>query len=110
MLLSFIFLFGIGEAFMGKMSIIFYKEVGFSNPISPFIPKGWAGWSRSLLPAGSICGGAPGVVRALFLAGLFMAGTNILFSVLAWTGKVEWLFALAVLLDDLAALSQRWCL
>ena len=32
-----------------------------------------------------------------------MASTNILFSLLAWSGKVEWLFALAVLLDDLAA-------
>ena len=32
-----------------------------------------------------------------------MASTNLLFSVLAWTGKVEWLFAVAVILDDLAA-------
>ena len=32
-----------------------------------------------------------------------MASTNVLFSVLAWTGKVEWLFAVAVILDDLAA-------
>ena len=36
-------------------------------------------------------------------AGIFMASTNILFSILAWSGKVEWIFALAVLLDDLAA-------
>ena len=44
-----------------------------------------------------------GTVRALFLAGIVMASTNILFSVLAWTGKSEWLFAVAVVLDDLAA-------
>ena len=30
-LLAFIFLFKIGEAFLGRMSIVFYKEVGFSN-------------------------------------------------------------------------------
>lgn len=30
-LLSFIFLFKIGEAFLGRMSVVFYKEVGFSN-------------------------------------------------------------------------------
>ena len=29
--LSFIFLFKIGEAFLGRMSIVFYKEIGFSN-------------------------------------------------------------------------------
>ena len=32
-----------------------------------------------------------------------MAATNILFSALARAGKVEWLFAVAVILDDLAA-------
>ena len=104
MLLSFIFLFKIGEAFMGKMSIIFYKEVGFSKSDIAIYSKG-LGWvvtvASSLL--GAYVAVRSGVVRALLLAGLFMAGTNILFSVLAWTGKVEWLFALAVLLDDLAA-------
>lgn len=104
MLLSFIFLFKIGEAFMGKMSIIFYKEVGFSKSDIAIYSKG-LGWvvtvASSLL--GAYVAVRSGVVRALLLAGLFMAGTNILFSVLAWTGKVEWLFALAVLLDDIAA-------
>ena len=42
-------------------------------------------------------------VRALFVAGLAMASTNVLFSALAWVGKSEWLFAIAVLLDDIAA-------
>ena len=32
-ILAFVFLFKIGEAFLGRMSIIFYKEIGFSNPI-----------------------------------------------------------------------------
>ena len=42
-------------------------------------------------------------MRALLISGAVMASTNILFSVLVWTGKVEWLFAVAVILDDLAA-------
>ncbi len=103
-LLSFIFLFKIGEAFMGKMSIIFYKEVGFSKSDIAIYSKG-LGWVVTV--ASSILGGyiaiKSGVVRALLVAGIFMASTNILFSLLAWTGKVEWLFAVAVLLDDLAA-------
>ena len=30
-IIAFVFLFKIGEAFMGKMSVVFYKEVGFSK-------------------------------------------------------------------------------
>jgi PAT family beta-lactamase induction signal transducer AmpG len=37
------------------------------------------------------------------LSGIAMASTNLLFAVLYWSGKSTWLFALAVVLDDLAA-------
>ena len=103
-ILSFIFLFKIGEAFMGKMSIIFYKEVGFSKSDIAIYSKG-LGWITTV--AFTLLGGyfalKSGVVRALLISGAVMASTNVLFSVLAWTGKVEWLFAVAVILDDLAA-------
>ncbi|MGB2486791.1 MAG: AmpG family muropeptide MFS transporter [Candidatus Puniceispirillaceae bacterium] len=104
MLLCFIFLFKIGEAFMGRMSIVFYQEVGFSKSDIAIYSKG-LGWVVTIVSSllGAYVAVRSGVVRALLLAGLFMAGTNILFSVLAWAGKVEWLFAVAVLLDDLAA-------
>ena len=42
-LLSFIFLFKIGEAFIGRMSIVFYKEVGFSKSDIAIYSKG-LGW------------------------------------------------------------------
>ena len=89
---------------MGKMSIIFYKEVGFSKSDIAIYSKG-LGWVVTVVS--SLLGGyiaiRSGVVKALMAAGIFMASTNIMFSLLAWSGKVEWLFALAVLLDDLAA-------
>ena len=44
-----------------------------------------------------------GVLKAMFLAGILMAGTNLLFTALAWTGKSELLFAVAVIFDDIAA-------
>ena len=103
-ILSFIFLFKIGEAFMGKMSIIFYKEVGFSKSDIALYSKG-LGWITTVVF--TLLGGyfalRSGVVRALLISGAVMAATNILFSALAWAGKVEWLFAVAVILDDLAA-------
>ena len=30
-ILGFVFLFKVGEAFLGRMSIVFYKEIGFSK-------------------------------------------------------------------------------
>ena len=42
-ILAFVFLFKIGEAFMGRMSIIFYKEIGFSKGQIAIYSKG-LGW------------------------------------------------------------------
>ncbi len=103
-LLGFIFLFKIGEAFMGKMSLIFYKEIGFSKSDIAFYSKG-IGWITTV--GFTLIGGflaiRSGTVKALFFAGIAMAATNVMFSILAWTGKTEWIFAVAVLLDDIAA-------
>ena len=103
-LLAFVFLFKIGEAFMGRMSIVFYREVGFSKSEIGVYSKG-LGWLVTV--AFTLLGGylsmRLGSWRALFIAGVAMAATNLMFTLLAWAGKVEWLFALAVVLDDLAA-------
>ncbi|MGA1187722.1 MAG: MFS transporter, partial [Candidatus Puniceispirillaceae bacterium] len=90
-LLGFIFLFKIGEAFMGKMSLIFYKEIGFSKSDIALYSKG-LGWITTV--AFTILGGflaiRSGTVKALLFAGIAMAATNVMFSILAWTGKSEW--------------------
>ena len=44
-----------------------------------------------------------GLLKAMFVSGIVMALTNLMFSVLAWVGQSEILFAFTVLLDDLAA-------
>ena len=103
-ILSFVFLFKIGEAFMGKMSIVFYRELGFSKSDIGLYSKG-IGWLTTV--GFTIIGGMVamrfGTVKALFYAGIAMAGTNLMFTLLAWTGKSTAIFALAVILDDLAA-------
>ena len=103
-ILIFIFLFKIGEAFLGRMSIIFYKEMGFSKSDIALYSKG-LGWVTTVVFTllGGLFAIRAGVVRAMFVAGILMASTNLLFSVLAWSGKSEWLFATAVILDDIAA-------
>ena len=103
-ILAFVFLFKIGEAFLGRMSIIFYKEMGFSKSDIALYSKG-LGWITTVIFTllGGLFAIRSGVIKALFISGILMASTNILFSILAWSGKSEWLFALAVIFDDMAA-------
>ena len=103
-ILSFIFLFKIGEAFLGKMSIVFYKEMGFSKSDIAIYSKslGWITTVTFTLIGGWFAMRA-GSVKSLFVAGVAMAATNLMFSVLAWSGKSEVLFAVSVIMDDVAA-------
>ena len=103
-ILGFVFLFKIGEAFLGRMSIVFYKEIGFSKSDIALYSKG-LGWITTVVFTllGGIFAIRSGVVRAMFISGILMASTNLLFSLLAWSGKSEWLFAIAVIFDDMAA-------
>ena len=103
-ILAFVFLFKVGEAFLGRMSIIFYKEIGFTKTDIAIYSK-TLGWITTVIF--TLLGGLfvirSGVLKAMFLAGIIMAGTNLLFSVLAWSEKSALLFATAVILDDIAA-------
>jgi PAT family beta-lactamase induction signal transducer AmpG len=103
-ILGFVFLFKIGEAFLGRMSIVFYKEIGFSKGDIALYSKG-IGWITTVVFTllGGLLAIRSGVVKAMFISGILMAATNLLFAALAWSGKSELLFAVAVLLDDIAA-------
>jgi len=103
-ILGFVFLFKIGEAFLGRMSIVFYKEIGFSKGDIALYSKG-IGWITTVLFTllGGLFAIRSGVVKAMFISGILMASTNLLFAALAWSGKSELLFAVTVLLDDIAA-------
>jgi MFS transporter, PAT family, beta-lactamase induction signal transducer AmpG len=103
-ILAFIFLFKIGEAFLGRMSVIFYKEIGFTKSDIALYSKG-LGWITTVIFTllGGLFAIRSGVIKAMFVSGILMASTNLLFSVLAWSGKSELLFAVAVIFDDMAA-------
>ena len=103
-ILGFVFLFKIGEAFLGRMSLVFYKEIGFSKTDIALYSKG-IGWLTTVLFTllGGLFAVRMGLIKAMFLSGIFMALTNIMFSLLAYVGNSEILFAFTVLIDDLAA-------
>ena len=103
-ILGFVFLFKIGEAFLGRMSIVFYKEIGFSKGQIAIYSKG-LGWITTVVFTllGGVMAMRAGTIKTMFFAGGLMALTNLIFALLAWVGKSELLFAIAVIADDITA-------
>ena len=103
-ILGFVFLFKIGEAFLGRMSIVFYKEIGFTKSEIAIYSKS-LGWITTVVFTllGGIFAMRAGTIKTMFVAGILMALTNLMFALLAWVGKSEILFAITVIADDLTA-------
>jgi PAT family beta-lactamase induction signal transducer AmpG len=107
-LLAFIFLFKIGEAFLGRMSIVFYKEIGFSNSdIATFSKVGTAVLTIAFTFLGSLFNQKYGIVKGLFISGIAMAASNLAFSWIALVGPHLGLYAFAIVIDGF---TQAWSL
>jgi len=103
-LLLFVFTFKMGEAFVGRMSLVFYKEVGFTTGQIGFYNK-FLGGLLTLIFAfvGAVFNTRYGLVKGLFLAGIAMASTNLFFSAIAVVGPDVRLLTVAIVLDNLTA-------
>jgi PAT family beta-lactamase induction signal transducer AmpG len=100
-LLLFVFLFKIGEAFLGRMSITFYKEVGFSNEQIGHYSK-LIGWGATIFFTliGSMFNVKFGIVRGLMIGGIAMAASNLMFAWIAKVGPSESLFLATIIVDN----------
>ena len=101
LILGFIFLFKIGEAFLGRMSLLFYSEVGFDEAQIATYSK-LVGWGSIIVFSiiGSIFSVRFGLFKGLIICGIAMAATNLLFALLAAVGPDIKLFAVAVVGDQ----------
>jgi len=98
--LLFIFLFKIGEAFLGRMSIVFYKEIGFSNDDIGLYSKLINWWVTIFFAiAGSLVNLRLGIVKGLMIGGIAMASSNLFFSWIAVIGPDTNLLLAAVIID-----------
>lgn len=100
-LLLFVFLFKIGEAFLGRMSIAFYKEIGFSNEQIGYYSK-LLGWGITMLFTfvGSMVNVRFGIVRGLMVGGIAMSASNLMFAWLAQVGPNEHILLAAIVTDN----------
>ena len=95
-----IFLFKLGEAFLGRMSILFYREVGFSKVDIALYSKGFGTLAYCLFAVlGSLISVRYGLFRGVLIGGIAMAGTNLLFAWLSLAPSPQ-LFAFAVVADQ----------
>lgn len=100
-ILAFALLYKFGDAIGGIMANPFYVEMGFSAEDIAGVTKVF-GLGATIV--GTIAGGALvagiGLIRALFVAGVLQAVTNLLFALLAASGADVSLLALAVGADN----------
>ena len=100
LLLAFIFFFKIGEAFLGRMSVVFYKEAGFSISDIGLISGGLGTITVCIFAIfGSAINARYGLFRGVLIGGIAMASTNILLACLAFYPE-RWLFAVAAVADQ----------
>lgn len=99
-ILLFIFLFKLGEAYLGRMSIVFYREVGFSNSDIAYYSK-LINWSVTIVFSliGSVFTIRYGILKGLFIGGIAMSSSNLLFALIAMVGPSKALLAFTVFVD-----------
>ncbi|WP_088330602.1 MFS transporter [Lacimicrobium sp. SS2-24] len=103
-LLLFVVLFKMGEAILGRMSIVFYKEIGFSNSDIGAYSK-LLTWAVTIVA--SVTGGLLnlriGIIKGLFVGGIIMAASNLLFALMASVGPNKSLLFVTIVVDGFTA-------
>ncbi|HTR01021.1 MAG TPA: hypothetical protein VMH83_13565 [Candidatus Acidoferrum sp.] len=100
-ILLFLFSFRIGEAMLGKMSLVFYKELGFTTEQIAFYNKLFGGLVTAAFSVmGGLLNTRYGVVRGLLVGGIAMAASNLLYSVMSIMGPLPWLFVVTLVIDN----------
>jgi len=95
-----VLLFKVGEAFLGRMSLVFDKKIGFTKGDIALYQKGLGTVSVCVFSIlGSLINARYGLYRGLLACGVAMASTNMLFALLA-AHPVKWLFTFSVVTDQ----------
>jgi PAT family beta-lactamase induction signal transducer AmpG len=98
--LLFVFLFKLGEAFLGRMAIVFYKEVGFTDTqIATYSKLLTAVVTILFSMAGGLLNARIGLIKGLFVGGVAMAASNLMFAWIAIVGPNEKLYAATIFVD-----------
>jgi PAT family beta-lactamase induction signal transducer AmpG len=93
----------IADVVMGVMANVFYVDLGFEKQQIGLVS---GGFGLVMTIFGGFVGGVLiaryGILRMLFVGAVLAAGTNLLFALLAITGKVLWMLMFAIAADNLS--------
>jgi len=99
--LIFLLVFKLGEAMLGRMSLIFYVEVGFTTDQISFYQKFFGGLVTAAFSiVAAMVNTRFGVIRGLFVAGVAMAAANLLYALIAVVGPSINLLMLTLVIDN----------
>ena len=109
-ILLFLFSFRLGEAMLGRMSLVFYVELGFSNDEIAFY-RSFLGGAMTIVFSliGAFINTRFGIVRGMLVGGVAMASSNLLYAVMAEAGPAPWLFMLTLLVDNFTTAFAAVC-
>lgn len=101
LILLFVFVFKLGDAMLGRMSGVFYREMGFSLGDIAEVSKLY-GFAANMFGVflGGVLAARIGILKALFIAGLLTASTNLTYAALAVVGPQKWMLMVAVMADN----------
>jgi len=99
--LVFLLVFKLGEAMLGRMSLVFYVEVGFTTDQISFYQKFFGGLVTAAFSiVAAMVNTRFGVIRGLFVAGVAMAAANLLYALIAFVGPNVNLLMLTLIIDN----------
>ena len=99
--LLFLLVFKLGESMLGRMSLIFYVEVGFTTDQISFYSKFFGGLvTAAFAILAAMVNTRFGVMRGLFIAGVAMAAANLLYALIAIVGPNTNLFIFTLIIDN----------
>ena len=109
-ILLFLFTFRLGEAMLGRMSLVFYVELGFSND-EIALYRNFLGGGMTIVFSliGAFINTRFGIVRGMLVGGVAMASSNLLYAVMAEVGPAPWLFVLTLLVDNFTTAFATVC-
>lgn len=101
LILIFIFVFKLGDALLGRMSGVFYRELGFELTDIAKVAKVYGTLANLIgIVIGGILVARIGILKSLFVSGIATAATNVSFAWLASMGQHQGVFIFAVMSDS----------
>ncbi|MEX2332753.1 MAG: hypothetical protein WD600_00745, partial [Pseudohongiella sp.] len=97
-------LFRLGDAMLGRMSLVFYVEIGFSRDEIAFYTKFFGGLMTAFFClAGALINTRFGVLKGLFVGGIAMGVANCMFAIIAIVGPSVPLLLVTLVVDNFTA-------